>query len=178
MKRSLLLFLWLPALAFADAPPALECSGSGAANHNHLVFALTLTGLEGNSVVVEDVARKETCSCKFRHANFFDQSRGQVRSYSVRLKYQSCEASCTRNLKRQMSASIDVEHRLLGKRSYATPFVGDVVANCDRFSMDLPALQRIEIERIDAMDGTPEFKRRLKDLKGLDAQAPVLEPGK
>jgi hypothetical protein len=171
----LVLALLLPALAFAEAPPALECRGS--APDLNLTYALTLTGLEGNSVVVEDVLRKETCNCNFRHDNFFDQSKGKIQRLVVRLKHQSCEASCTRDLKKRMNASIDVEHRPRG-RSYATPFVGDVIANCDRFSMDLPALRRIEIERIDAMDQTPEFKRRLKDLKGLDEQAPVLEPEK
>jgi hypothetical protein len=42
---------------------------------------------------------------------------------------------------------------------------------------DAPALRRIESDRIDAMDGTPEFKRRLKDLKGvLDVRTPAMEP--
>ena len=171
MKRSLPALLLLSTLAFADAPIALECSGAGGAGNRDLVYMLRLTGLEGNSVVVEDVASKETCSCKFRHGNFFDEDRGPIRIYTVRLKVQSCNASCSRNLKKQLNASIDVSHQLnFGvKRSHATPFVGDEMATCDRFSMDLSAIQRIESDRIDAMDETPEFKRRLKDLKGLNA---------
>ena len=170
------ILLLLPVAAVADPPLALECSGAGAAKHRNLVHALTLTGLEGNSVVVEDFSRKETCSCKFRHGNFFDQSKGHVRHYSVQLRYQSCEAGCSRNLKRQMNASIDVHHDLTTKRSHATPFVGNVIANCDLFSIDPAALRRIEIERIDAMDQTPHFKRLLKGLKGLDVKEPAPNP--
>src|SRR6185503_12586057 len=138
MRRSLLVLLLLPVLAIADAPAALECSGTGGANRN-LAYALTLTALEGNSVVVEDLERRETCTCVFRHDNFFDQSQGVVQQYIVQLKYQLCATECSSTMKRQINASIRVYHRLLGKRSDATPFVGNGAANCDRFSMDLPA---------------------------------------
>jgi hypothetical protein len=166
----LVLALLFLAPAFADVP-ALECHGAGSAKDRELRFSVTLTGLAGNSVVVDDLASRETCSCRFRHANFFDQSEGKIQRLVVRLRYQSCEAGCTSDLKKRMSASIDVDHLLHGRRSYATPFVGKESANCDRFSMDLSALRRIETERIDAMDATPEFKRRLKALKSLDADA-------
>ena len=163
--------LFLPALAFAEAP-ALECHGAGGGADSNLRFAVTLTSLAGNSVVVDDPVSKQSCSCKFRHDNFFDRSDGKIRDLIVRLRYQSCDAGCSAELKKRMNASIDVNHLLRGGRSYATPFVGNGIANCDRFSFDLPALRRIEIERIDAMDETPEFKRRLKGLKGLlEAQA-------
>jgi hypothetical protein len=119
-----------PVLAIADAPAALECSGTGGANRN-LAYALTLTALEGNSVVVEDLERGESCTCVFRHDNFFDQSQGVVQQYIVQLKYQLCATECSSTMKRQINASIRVYHRLLGKRSDATPFVGNGAANCD-----------------------------------------------
>lgn len=158
--------LLLPALAYAEAP-ALECHGAGGGTDRDLRFAVTLTGLVDNSVVVDDLAGKQSCSCKFRHDGFFDRSGGKIQDLLVSLRYQSCDAGCSADLRKRMNVSIDVSHLLRGGRSKATPFVGKVGANCDRFSFDLPALRRIESERIDAMDGTPEFKRRLKDLKGL-----------
>jgi hypothetical protein len=176
----LLLALWLPALAFADAPPVLECHGSGSAKGHNLRFAVTIAGLEGNRVVADDIENGESCSCKFRHNNLFDQSpksmlpRGLHRYVTVHLKYQSCDAGCSRAMKKRIKANISVRHQLNWKgpdarslRSYATPFAGGQSTNCDLFTMDLRALRQIEIERIDAMDETPEFKERLKGLKGL-----------
>jgi hypothetical protein len=163
LKWVLLLF---STLTFA-AEPVLECRG-GKANSPDIRFELTLTDLSDNSVVVIDTATKEMCSCKFRYDTFFDQSKGMVPGYIVVMDYQSCDDHCPQHLKGQMAAHIDVRHKLTRAESYATPFVGGVISNCDKFSIDVPTLRKFEALSIDNMDMPPEFKQKLKYLKGIE----------
>ena len=148
------------------AGPALECRGVESGNRD-LQYDLTVTALDGNAVVVVDTAAKEACSCKFRLSNYFDQSKGMVPGYSIHLAYQSCSATCPLKLKRKMNAHIRVNHKLMGKESYSTPFVGDEIAKCDRFAFYVPALRIIAGQAIDRMNMSEDAKRRLKALKGI-----------
>ena len=104
---------------------------------------MTLSARNGNSVVVIDTSTSEKCSCKFKLSNFFDQSNGMVPGYVIFLAYQSCDYKCPQGLKKQIKANIKVDHRTIRAMSYATPFVGDEISNCDVFSMDLAMLKRI-----------------------------------
>ena len=146
--------------------PALECRGVKA-NSQKIQYELIVTALNENSVVVIDTATKETCRCKFRLDNYFDQSKGMAPGYSISLAYQSCDDKCATSLKKQLKTYIDVTHRLLRKQTYSTPFVGDEMSNCDGFSIDLPALRKIAAQNIDALDLSPEAKARLKSMKGV-----------
>ena len=165
-----LAMLLFPSVAYA-AEPALFCRGVKSDNPA-IRYELTLNALNDNTVVVIDAATNESCSCKFRHDSFFDQSRGMVPGYIVSMAYQSCDDQCPQSLKKQIKANIRVTHRLLRKETYATPFTGDNISNCDGFGMDVPMLRSIEIQRIDAMNQSPEFKAQLKSLKGIgDSQS-------
>lgn len=148
------------------AGPALECHGVKPDNPA-ISYELTITALDANSVVIQDASRNESCACKFKHSGYFDQSKGMVPRYIVIMAYQSCDVACPQRLKRLTKASIDVTHRL-GRQTHSTPFVGDEISNCDRFSIDVPRLRKIEGQRIDGMDLSDNAKRTLKDLKGID----------
>lgn len=168
-----LTILLFSTFTYADEP-ALLCEGFKS-NNPHIQYELSVTALNGNSVVVTDTATKKQCSCKFRQSSFFDQSRGMVPGYKITMDYQSCDDKCPQSMKRQISAHIGVTHRLMGNESYSTPFVGNQISNCDRFSVDVPMLRRIEAQRIDSMNQSPEFKRMLKAMKGVGDTQPAPE---
>ena len=162
--------LLFSSVAYA-AEPALFCQGVKSDNPA-IQYELTMNALNGNTVVVIDAATKESCSCKFRHDSFFDQSRGMVPGFIVSMTYQSCDDQCPWRLKKQIKANISVTHRLHRGQTYSTPFTGDMISNCDGFSIDVPMLRSIEAQRIDALNQSPEFKAQLKSLKGVgDSQS-------
>ena len=70
-------------------------------------------------------------------------------------------------MKQQISAIIEVTHKIFEAKSHATPFVGAQISNCDTFSVDLPAMRRMESQRIDAMDQSQRFKDIPKARNGI-----------
>ena len=175
---SSLAILLFPTFAYAAEPAlALECRGVKS-NSPDIQYELTLTALNENSVVVIDTSTKETCNCKFRQSDFFDQSQGMVPGYIISMDFQSCDEKCPQSLKRQIKAHIRVTHRLIRKETYSTPFVGDQISNCDRFSINVPMLRRIEAQSIDSMTESPEFRAKLKALKGVgDSESAAVQDG-
>lgn len=168
-----LAILLFSTFTYADEP-ALLCEGFKS-NNPHIQYELSVTALNGNSVFVTDTATKKQCSCKFRQSDFSDQSKGMVPGYKITMDYQSCDDKCPQSMKRQISAHIEVTQRLIRNESYSTPFVGRQISNCDRFSVDVPMLRRIEAQRIDSMNVSPQVKRMLKDLKGIGDTQPAPE---
>ena len=87
LASTLMLGAPLVAVHAGAAGPALECRGVKS-DDPAVRYELTVTALDGNSVVVTDDSTKEKCSCEFRHDGFFDQSKGMSPGYTVNLAYQ------------------------------------------------------------------------------------------
>lgn len=129
---------------------------------------MSLTAVNHNKVNVFNSVTKEKCECKFRLADFHDGSQAAVQNHEISLVYQSCDKACTNGLKQQMSANIDISFKQQLGEAGATPFVGRQISKCDKFSIDLYALRRLEADRISRLDVSPEVKQRIKDIKGVN----------
>lgn len=150
------------------AEPALKCSGFKA-NNSDIHYDLMVTALNQNSVIVTNGITKEKCECKFRMSNFTDGSKGVAPHQSVGMAFQSCDNKCSASLKKQLSANIEVTYKQATGESFATPFVGRQISKCEKFSINVYDLRKIESDRISRLDVSPEVKQRLKDIKGLGA---------
>lgn len=151
------------------AEPALKCSGVKA-NNADIQYDLTVATLNQNSVTVTNGVTKEKCDCKFRMSNFTDAAKGVAPHQSVSMAFQSCDNKCTAGLKKQISANIEVTYKQSTGESFATPFVGRQISKCEKFSINVHELRKIEADRISRLDVSPEVKKRLKDIKGLGAR--------
>lgn len=148
---------------------ALQCAGIKS-NNRDIRYDINLTGLKQNNVIVTNSATKEQCTCKYRFTDYFDQSQGVAPQHSITMVYQSCDNKCSKSLKRQISAHINVKYSPRTGESYSTPFVRGEISKCEKFNIDLHAIRRIAAEEIANMDMSPEFKQRLKSIKGLDTR--------
>ena len=149
------------------AEPALKCNGVKA-NNPVLQYELALTGVNHNAVTVFNSKTKEKCECKFRMSDFHDGSKAVVQQHEVSMVYQSCDKTCTAGLKQQISANIEITYKQQNGEANAVPFVGRQISKCDKFSIDLFALRRLEADRISRLDVSPEVKQRIKDIKGVN----------
>lgn len=148
------------------AETALKCSGVKA-NNSAVKYDLNVTALNQNSVIVSNSDTKEKCECKFRVTNFTDNSKGVAPYQGLKMAYQSCDNKCSASLKKQISANIEVNVKPSKGESFATPFVGRQISKCEKFSINVYELRKIESDRISRLDVSPEIKQRIKDIKGL-----------
>lgn len=125
------------------AQTVLECHGSKSSDTNVQVV-LTLLETGAAKVVVTDNGLKQACGCQFGYDGYFDQSAGVVPGYVVDMKHRTCEASCPQRFKQMLASRIRVQHRPLREESYVSAFVDGEIAPCAKFSIDVPALRRLD----------------------------------